>query len=60
MVLFIRTKIGLAEAGYPAFYSFLPMTFFFVAAQMVEMRREIKRLAERVEQLENEKGHERA
>lgn len=40
------------EAGFPAFFCFLPMAFFFSASAQAESQRQIRALEERMEQLE--------
>ena len=52
LVMFVLMKTGKIENAYPAFFCFLPMTFFFVAAAMAQIRKEIKRLSDRIDQLE--------
>src|SRR5262245_38267538 len=39
-------------AGWPAFYSFLPMAFFFTSSAFMELVRRIRKLEERVKSLE--------
>jgi hypothetical protein len=40
------------EAGFPAFFCFLPMAFFFGASAQAESQRQIRALEQRIEQLE--------
>ncbi len=40
------------EAGFPAFFCFLPGAFYFVAAAQVEGQKQIHDLQQRIEQLE--------
>lgn len=41
-----------ASAWQPAFYSFLPMTFFFVGVNTLRMQKELDELREKVSDLE--------
>ena len=43
------------EPAYPAFFCFLPMTFFFVAVTVGQIRKELKGLSDRMDRLEQEK-----
>jgi hypothetical protein len=52
LVMFILVTTGKIEAAYPAFFCFLPMTFFFVAVAVVQIGKELKRLSDRIDQLE--------
>ncbi len=40
------------EVGFPAFFCFLPMAFYFVAAAQVESQKQVRALQQRIEQLE--------
>jgi hypothetical protein len=40
------------EAGWPAFYSFLPMVFFFTGTAFMELVRRIRKLEDRIRMLE--------
>ena len=40
------------DAGWPAFYSFLPMAFFFTGSTFMELVKRIRRLEERIRTLE--------
>lgn len=44
------------ENTFPAFFCFLPMTFFFLAPVIVELKKEIKQLSDRIDQLESKQG----
>jgi len=55
LVMFSLIQFGKIEAAYPAFFCFLPMTFFFVANAVIMNRKEIKRLSEKIEKLEIDK-----
>ena len=55
LVMFTMAKTGKMETAYPAFFGFLPMTFFFVAAALVQIRKELKRMSDRITELEKDK-----
>jgi|GEM_PF-2530229 len=55
LVVFTWKKTGNIEAAYPAFFCFLPMTFLFMGLALVPIRRELKRLSDRIDQLEKHK-----
>jgi hypothetical protein len=55
VVMFTWAKTGRIEAAFPAFFCFLPMTFFFVAAMVGPIRKELKGLSDRIDRLEQEK-----
>jgi len=55
LVMFTLKKTGRIETAYPAFFCFLPMTFFFVAVAMSQIMKELKRLSDRIDRLEKEK-----
>lgn len=55
LVMFILVTTGKIETAYPAFFCFLPMTFFFVAVAVTQIRKELKRMSDRISQLEKEK-----
>lgn len=40
------------DPGFPAFFCFLPMAFYFSAAAQVESHKQIRALQQRIEQLE--------
>lgn len=40
------------EVGFPAFFCFLPMTFYFAAIAQIESQKQVRALRQRVEQLE--------
>ncbi|MDQ2799912.1 MAG: hypothetical protein M3Y13_09740 [Armatimonadota bacterium] len=40
------------EAGFPAFFCFLPMAFYFSAAAQIESQKQIRALQQRIEALE--------
>ena len=40
------------EAGFPAFFCFLPMAFFFSAAAQIGSQKQVRSLQQRIEQLE--------
>ncbi|MGA2140458.1 MAG: hypothetical protein ABSH14_16490 [Verrucomicrobiia bacterium] len=44
------------ESWRPAFFSFLPMCFFFVGMALMQMHREVRALRDRVAELEARKG----
>jgi hypothetical protein len=44
------------KAARPAFYSFLPMAFFFVGSAFLALRREVARLETRLKELEAVNG----
>jgi len=50
--MFTLVTTGKIEAAYPAFFCFLPMTFFFVAVAVAQIGKELKRLSDRIDQLE--------
>jgi hypothetical protein len=52
LVMFILVKTGKIETAYPAFFCFLPMTFFFVAVVFTQLRKELERMSDRIDQLE--------
>jgi hypothetical protein len=55
LVMFVLVTTGKIETAYPAFFCFLPMTFFFVAMATTHIMKELKRLSDRIDQLEKEK-----
>ena len=55
LVLFTLMKTGKMETAYPTFFGFLPMAFFFVAAALVQIRKELKRMSDRITELEKDK-----
>ena len=55
LVMFTLTKTGRIETAYPAFFCFLPMTFYFVAMAVGQTRKELERLSDRIDRLEKEK-----
>ena len=46
IIVIVPTILGLPEAAFPAFFSFLPVVFFLIALR-------IKSLSERIAHLEN-------
>ncbi len=40
------------EVGFPAFFCFLPMAFYFAATTQIESQKQVRDLQQRVEQLE--------
>lgn len=52
LVLVMLMSTGKVDNAYPAFFCFLPMTFFFVAVAVSQARKEIKQLSDRIDQLE--------
>lgn len=56
LALFGVTSSGDAGWWEPAFYSFLPMCFFFAGSSMAMMGKEIKALKEQVAALEKAQG----
>jgi ACR3 family arsenite efflux pump ArsB len=55
VVLFIsQAKYGM-DSGFVVFACFLPMTFFFVAVAVSQIRKELKSMSDRIDQLEREK-----
>jgi len=55
LVMFVWAKTGRIEPAFPAFFCFLPMTFFFVAATVGQIRKELRGLSDRLDRLEQEK-----
>ena len=55
-IVMVTLKLtGHMEWAFPAFFCFLPMTFFFVAATFGEIRKDLKRMSDRIQQLEDGK-----
>jgi len=40
------------EAGFPAFFCFLPMAFYFAAAAQIANQKQVRDLQQRIQQLE--------
>ena len=55
MVMVMLKLTGHMEWAFPAFFCFLPMTFFFVAVALVDLRKDLKHLSDRIQQLEEGK-----
>lgn len=51
-VVMIGRFAGGPETGMPAFYCFLPMSFFFLAAALIESSKRVHELEQRVKVLE--------
>ncbi len=52
LISFFGLKPHSYEAGFPAFFCFLPMAFYFAAAAHVASQKQVRDLQQRVEQLE--------
>lgn len=52
LVMFVLVTTGKIDTAYPAFFCFLPMTFFFVAVAVSQIRKELKHMSDRIDQLE--------
>ena len=52
MICFFGLKPHSYEAGFPAFFCFLPMAFYMVAAAQVAGQKQVYDLQKRIEQLE--------
>lgn len=50
-VMFTLIKTGRMETVYPMFFCFLPMVFFFVAMVVTQIRKDLKRMSDRIDQL---------
>ena len=50
--IFFLGKPHSYEAGFPAFFCFLPMAFYFAAAAQAASQKQIRVLQQRIEQLE--------
>ena len=55
LVMFMWKKTGNIATAYPAFFCFLPMTFLFMGIALGQTRKELKRLSDRIDQLEKGK-----
>ncbi len=55
IVMFTLVKTGNIGPAFPAFFCFLPMAFFFVAVAVTQIRKELKRMSDRMDQLEEGK-----
>ncbi len=54
MISFFGLKPHSYEAGFPAFFCFLPMAFYMAAAAQVASQKQIRALQQRIEQLETQ------
>ena len=52
LISFFGLKPHSYEAGFPAFFCFLPMAFYFVALAQVAGQKQVRDLQKRIEQLE--------
>ena len=57
IISFFGLKPHSYEAGFPAFFCFLPMAFCFVAASQVASQKQVRALQQRIEQLEAQAAH---
>ena len=57
IISFFGLKPHSYEAGFPAFFCFLPMAFSFVAASQVASQKQVRALQQRIEQLEAQAAH---
>ena len=57
MISFFGLKPHSYEAGFPAFFCFLPMAFYFAAAAQVASQKQVRALQQRIEQLEAQAAH---
>lgn len=55
MVIYVGIKTGRPDSVYPVFFGFLPMTFFFAATSVNQIRKELQRLSDRIYDLEKQK-----
>ena len=55
IVMLLWTITGNIETAYPAFFCFLPMTFFFIAAVVSHLLKQLNRMSDRIDQLEAKK-----
>ncbi len=53
MICFIGSKYHSYEAGFPAFFCFLPMAFYMAAAAQVASQKQIRDLQQRIKYLES-------
>jgi hypothetical protein len=56
MALFAFTRSPDAQWWRPAFFSFLPLCFFFVGSVTFQLHRELRELRQRVTDLEHDAG----
>lgn len=54
LLVFMRMRTGI-DAAFPTFYCSLPMAFFFVGIALAHILKELKRMSDRISQLEKEK-----
>ena len=52
IISFLGLKPHSYEAGFPAFFGFLPMAFYFAARAQVASQKQVRVLQQRIEQLE--------
>ena len=52
LISFFGLKPHSYEAGFPAFFCFLPMAFYFAAAAQAASQKQVRVLQQRIEQLE--------
>jgi len=48
----LAARFSGTDAGLPAFYSFLPMSFYFLGAALYESCKRVRELEERIKRLE--------
>ena len=56
IITFFGLKPHSYEAGFPAFFCFLPMAFYMAAAAQVASQKQICELQQRIEQLETRRS----